>query len=66
MSFGINKTKDLSESLWRLLCLLSFKTSSQYVQFQNLESIPRYSLVLAGEYSVTWRASERKFLMDYN
>ena len=41
---------------WRLLSLLSFKSFSQRPQFSKLGNILGYSTVLAGEYSVTWRA----------
>ena len=41
---------------WRLLSLLSFISFSQRSQFSKLGNILGYSPVLAGEYSVTWRA----------
>ena len=53
VSFRINKTRDFSESLWSLLCLLFSEYFSLHEQFQKLENIPGYSLVLTREYSVT-------------
>ena len=45
-------SKHIFKVKWRLLCSLSFKYLSQHARFWKLGNILRYSLVLAGEYSV--------------